>query len=159
MKPINQRRRKMLKRLRKLNLNPPANQFVLDVDYKDSGDSWASLQEYVYQPPEHLAIKGVRTISNEKIHLHPSGRLNIPQGFRFNASGPTIDTPDAIRATMIHDAFYTLSNQGLIPNESRRLVDKIFYNILIEDGMDPTRARVWYMFVRAFGWYYWNTKE
>lgn len=78
-----------------------------------------------------------------------SGRLTILAGYAWDGpSGPTIDTKSSMRASLVHDALYQLMREGLVSQGSREAVDKLFYKMLLEDGMWRFRAWVWYREVR-----------
>ena len=86
------------------------------------------------------------------IRLTLVGVLTIKAGYAWDgASGPTIDSPSSMRASLNHDAKYQLLREGLLPQAERDLIDKEFYNDCIEDGMNMYRAGLWYRAVKAFG--------
>ncbi len=55
-------------------------------------------------------------------------------------------------ASLIHDVFYQFTKE-LRPFIKRKEVDREFYNILKRDGM--RFARLYYVGVRLFGWFWW----
>lgn len=72
-----------------------------------------------------------------------AGVLMIKAGYCWDgASGPTIDTQSSMRASLVHDAFYQLMREGLLPQEYRAAADNLFQSICREDGMG--RFRAWY---------------
>jgi hypothetical protein len=80
-----------------------------------------------------------------------SGEYVIKAGFLFSANSPAINTLDSRRGAGIHDFFYNLMKDGLLPRSFRYDVDYYFYNILLEDGMIPLRAFGWFKAVRIGG--------
>ena len=66
-------------------------------------------------------------------------------------SGPTIDTKNSLRASLVHDIFYQAIRNGVIPDSYRRLADKEFRLILKEDEMSFIRRWIWWVGVRIFG--------
>lgn len=91
-------------------------------------------------------------VENEFISLTRSGILTLKKGYACDGpSGPTIDTPDSIRAAFVHDAGYQLIREGQLPLEYKEPFDQEFYHILLEDGMLQYRAFAWYQAVRKFG--------
>lgn len=95
-------------------------------------------------PPEDISIRTVK--------LTKAGRLTMAEGFAWNgASGPTQDTPDSMRGGLIHDALYKLMCAGQLSTEYRSIVDTVFAQVLVEDGMDEGRVKAWYVGVREFG--------
>ena len=59
---------------------------------------------------------------------------------RDGPSGPTLDTRDFIRGSLVHDALYQLMREGLLDHSIHR-----------EDGMTALRAWWVYQGVRLFG--------
>lgn len=85
------------------------------------------------------------------------GVLTIRSGYAWDGpSGPTIDTPSGIYASIVHDALYQMMRIGAPPT-CREAVDKLFENMLIDAGMWGVRARVWFAGVRAGGGSYVDT--
>ena len=81
-----------------------------------------------------------------------TGHLSILPGYASDGpSGPTIDTPDAIRAAFFHDVLYQAMNADLIPWTYRRAADKLLVHLAREDGMPLWRALIWYRSLRIFG--------
>lgn len=90
-------------------------------------------------------------IDTQFIKLDPDGTLWIDAGYAWDgASGPTVDTLDSMRGSLIHDALYQLLRLGLLPRSFKDAADKLFREILIEDGMPEIRADVWYTAVTTF---------
>ena len=84
-------------------------------------------------------------ITTEYISLNEWGLLTIHRGYCWDGpSGPTIDTKNFMRASLIHDALYQLLREGLLPQSERFIADKILQKVCIEDGMSKIRA--WYVF-------------
>lgn len=86
------------------------------------------------------------------VSLAPSGWLTIHTGYAFDgASGPTIDTLDCMAAAAVHDAGYQMIRLGLIAIDKKDYFDNLLYTIMVEDGMNTVRARLWYWAVKMFG--------
>ena len=66
------------------------------------------------------------------------------------ASGPTIDTQDTARGSLVHDALYQLIRTYKL-HEMRDEADKEFRHILLTDGVPKWRAELWYNAVKHFG--------
>lgn len=67
-------------------------------------------------------------------------------------SGPTIDTENFMRGSLVHDVLYQLIREGHLDKKSWRLyADKLIRKICLEDGMNKFRA--WYVYhtLRMFG--------
>ncbi len=86
------------------------------------------------------------------IRLIPSGRLTVYQGYAWDGpSGPTIDTKNFMRGSLVHDALYQLIRQTDIGLDHRIEVDELLRAICLKDGMSSFRA--WYVYhaLRLFG--------
>lgn len=83
--------------------------------------------------------------------FYTTGEYFIFRGFLFSANRPAINTEDSIRASCNHDFFYNLMKDGLLNRDYREVVDKLFYEHLIEDGMVGFRALYWWKAVRIGG--------
>ena len=80
------------------------------------------------------------------------GRIEGKQGYAWDGpSGPTIDTKDSLRASLIHDILYQAIIDKQLSLRDRKLADRIFLRILKEDGMNLVRRYIWYWAVRLFG--------
>lgn len=117
---------------------------------------YRELHDYKY---ELLTLEKVQTeiighkINTEYIRLCANGKLFVKPRFAWDgASGPTKQTKDTKRGSLVHDALYWLMREGLLDREKYRIVaDKLLYKILIEDGMSKKRADQFYWAVRHFG--------
>jgi hypothetical protein len=80
------------------------------------------------------------------------GNLSIKKGYSWDGpSGPTIDTKNFMKGSLIHDALYQLMRENIIPQNFRKKADEILREICLECGMSKIRAWWVYMGVRAFG--------
>jgi hypothetical protein len=81
-----------------------------------------------------------------------NGILLIRAGYAWDGpSGPTIDTKNSMRGSLVHDALYQLLRVGhlSIIDGDRELADDIMYDIMVEDGMWRIRAWTWFNMVRG----------
>lgn len=97
-----------------------------------------------------IDIKPAAFILTEYIRLDVDGMLSIKEGYAWDGpSGPTVDTKDSMRGSLVHDALYQLMREGhLDPDQHRRAADRELWRICIEDGMLKVRADAWYAAVR-----------
>lgn len=94
-------------------------------------------------PPTHII--------SEFIELSPDGKLSIHKGYAWDGpSGPALDTPSGMRASLVHDALYQLMRMGLLPMTWRKQADLELRRIAREDGMSLIRSHYWYLAVRMF---------
>ena len=82
---------------------------------------------------------------NEYVELLRSGLLRIRRGYAWDGpSGPTLDTSNFMRGSLVHDALYQLMRQGWLHTSYRKAADKELRRICIEDGMSKIRA--WWVY-------------
>lgn len=99
-----------------------------------------------------VSIRPKERITHDYISLTTFGMLIIRAGYAWDGpSGPTIDTKNFMRGSLVHDALYQLIGEGLLPLSDRALADAELRRICIEDGMSAIRA--WWVFqgVHWFG--------
>lgn len=113
---------------------------------------------YKYQLAEGYCcwtgIKRKAPITTSYAALSATGYLAVHRGYAWDGpSGPTFDTPNFMRGSLVHDVLYQLIRDGLLPASFRRQADDELRRICIEDGM--SRFRAWYVWraVRWFGAY------
>lgn len=100
------------------------------------------------------AIYPTQDIDTNFIDLNKSGELHIRQDYAWDGpSGPTFDTLNFMRGSLVHDAIYQLIGAGhLQPIEwYRARADKLLRDICREDGMSAIRAWWVYEAVRLAG--------
>jgi len=85
------------------------------------------------------------------VKLDEFGKLTLAKGYAWDGpSGPTIDTPDFMRGSLVHDGLYQLMREGLISRKHRAYADRLLRDICREDGMPWWRAQYVYVAVRLF---------
>ena len=106
------------------------------------------------------------TITSNFIILYPTGILVIKKGYAWDfASGPTIDTENCKRGSLVHDALYQLLREGDLVEAMhsedersledeheriRKIADDHLSEICKEDGMSGIRAELWEWAVNKF---------
>jgi hypothetical protein len=77
-------------------------------------------------------------------------QLIVKQGYAWDGpSGPTIDTKNFMRGSLVHDALYQLCREGFLEkNTYRPIADRLLYDLVREDGMNWFRAKYMYWAVR-----------
>ena len=112
---------------------------------------------YKYQLKKAIAVPTKIRPDEEKvigryIKLGTDGLLEISDGYAWDGpSGPTIDTKNFMRGSLVHDALYQLMREaGLDKDKWRKAADEELVRICREDGM--TRLRAWWVLtaVRRF---------
>lgn len=80
------------------------------------------------------------------------GTLTIRNGYAWDGpSGPTIDTLNFMRGSLVHDALYQLIRLDFLSPAARVNADQLLYDLCIEDGMSKLRAWWVWIAVRKFG--------
>ena len=86
------------------------------------------------------------------VKITEEGLLTVSKGYAWDGpSGPTIDTKNFMRGSLVHDALYQLIREKKIDEDQRKRADEILREICLEDGMSKIRA--WWVFwgVYLFG--------
>ena len=90
-------------------------------------------------------------IKTDYFELNINGVLVVKRNYCFDgASGPTIDTKNSMRASLLHDVLYQMMRERLLPQSYRAYADKMLTKICIEDGMNKLRATTWGFAVKTF---------
>ena len=112
---------------------------------------------YKYQLQEgyslEINIRPAAAVANDYIALDPQGALRIAKGYAWDGpSGPTLDTANFMRGSLVHDALYQLMREGLLGHTlHREAADRILQSLCLEDGMTALRAWWVYQGVCLFG--------
>jgi len=78
--------------------------------------------------------------------------LFIRSGYCWDGpSGPVRDGNKLMRASLVHDALYQLMRERSLPDTERDKADRLFQQMLVEDGVSKLRAWVYYRGLKAFG--------
>lgn len=110
---------------------------------------------YKYQLSEEYSIvttiKPEESINTDFIDLSNDGRIIIKKGYAWDGpSGPTVDTLNFMRSSLVHDALYQLMRQGRLDKiKFRKLADKLLQEMSKADGMSALRAWLVYKGVRV----------
>ncbi|WP_206076940.1 hypothetical protein [Massilia horti] len=113
---------------------------------------------YKYQLTETYSLKiGIHPDTNIEVDgylsLDPNGLLTIKRGYAWDGpSGPTFDTPNFMRGSLVHDALYQIMREKKLDREIHRAgADELLRKICLEDGMSWLRASWVHLGVRLFG--------
>lgn len=100
-----------------------------------------------------ISIKPENDIDFDYIVLSKQGSMFIKKGYAWDGpSGPTIDTLDFMRPSLVHDALYQLMREKQLDVDVyRKLADKLLQEMCKEDGMGSARAWIVYLAVRIVG--------
>ena len=112
---------------------------------------------YKYQLQHDYAVRVIiapdADVTSDFIDLSAAGLLVIKKNYAWDGpSGPTFDTPNFMRGSLVHDALYQLMRQDHLDDKvHRKEADKILKKICREDGMSAIRAEWVYVGVRLGG--------
>lgn len=95
-------------------------------------------------------------VQTDYVELTRLGMLRLAKGYAWDGpSGPTLDVPSFMRASLVHDALYQLMrNDWLDRHLYRKPADQLMHQLCLEDGMSQLWAAVTYGAVRLFGEHY-----
>jgi len=97
--------------------------------------------QLAYDYEVETGINLLDDINTEYISLSKGGLLKIKEGYAWDGpSGPTIDTPNFMRGSLVHDALYQLLRNRLLPQSYRKRADNLLHQVCLEDGMSKIRA-------------------
>lgn len=97
-------------------------------------------------------IKGAEYSISSYVHLFSNGLLYIYRCYAWDGpSGPTYDSKNSMRASLVHDALYQLMGEYPELLQHRDYADDLLYRICREDGMWLPRAWLWKKAVNWFG--------
>jgi hypothetical protein len=115
----------------------------------NSGYKYQLKQNYELQ----IGIRPAAVIQTQFINLSVGGLLQIKKGYAWDGpSGPTLDTLDFMRGSLVHDALYQLMREELLDRLVHRdSADRLLQRLCIEDGMSKLRAAIVYQSVSRFG--------
>jgi hypothetical protein len=125
---------------------------------KTKGYKYLVAAAYRCAVPELTGI----TIHNRWFSVE-SGEMTVQPGYAWDgASGPTIDTPATMKASLVHDVGYQCVRAGLLPAEYRGTFDSILFRMMrpapsaaigkLARVWAETRALYYFVAVRAAGW-------
>lgn len=97
-------------------------------------------------------LRPAQPISTAIFSLDTTGQLTIKKGYVWDGpSGPTIDTDNFMRGSLVHDALYQLMREQHLAQEYREYADRLLREMCIAAGMSQIRAWWVYQGVRLGG--------
>lgn len=105
------------------------------------GFKYQLAEDYLIQIP----IKPQEKIIFDWFSFSVFGNLLIMKGYAWDGpSGPTIDTANFMRGSLVHDVLYQMIRLGLLSTDYKDAADRLLQQMCIEDGMSKIRA--WYVY-------------
>lgn len=94
----------------------------------------------------NIPVKPDSNINSDYIVLSSDGDLTIKKGYAWDGpSGPTVDTLNFMRGSLVHDALYQLMREGrLDKDKQRKPADRLLQKMCREDGMSSMRS--WWVY-------------
>ena len=117
---------------------------------------YRKLRKYEYQLMDdyvlQIDIKPDHDINFSFLSLSADGWLTIRKSYAWDGpSGPTRDSRDFMRGSLVHDALYQMMRLSALDYQAyRQRADEILKKICLEDGMSAFRAWYVYMGVHIF---------
>ena len=115
--------------------------------YQLADSHWSVVSHYLPEVKSHAWITVESNAS-----LRGSSVIRVNNHYAWDGpSGPTIDTDNFMRGSLIHDALYQLMREGVINEKYRKTADLALRELCIQDGMSKLRAWWVYQGVRLGG--------
>lgn len=116
---------------------------------------YRKLKRYKYQLTQpyvlNIGIKGYR-FETPYLKLSDQGDLTIKKSYAWDGpSGPTCDTLNFMRGSLVHDALYQLIRLRKLPYRYKAIADLLLKKHCLEDGMSRFRSAYVYWAVKYFG--------
>ena len=111
---------------------------------------------YKYQLAEQyqdtISIIPDHDIVSDYIDLDTQGSIVIKKGYAWDGpSGPTVDTRNFMRGSLVHDALYQLMRANQLDRQRwRNPADRLLQQMCREDGMN--RLRAWWVY-KGVDWF------
>ena len=123
------------------------------MDYRRVRWKYVLNEPYIHRFTSSFFRPGHMTIGVVCEHYRISGdRIEFKPGFGWDgASGPTVDSENTMRASLVHDCLYRAIKDGAIRPQYRARSDREFRRILKQDGMTWLRRWIWWWAVRLGG--------
>jgi hypothetical protein len=98
-------------------------------------------------------IKPKALVKTEYLRLTKAGLFTIKAGNEWDgASGPVKDDETNMRSSLFHDGGYKLLRLGKLSySKWKKVIDKLYRDMSIEDGAEPRRAKRHYRWLRRAG--------
>ena len=99
------------------------------------------------QPVRLEPMPAALALDHEFLAITRDGWLIVKEGYAWDGpSGPTVDTPDFMRGSLVHDALYQLMRDHFLDADIyKEQADSLLVHICKEDGMNALRR--WYVYL------------
>ena len=106
------------------------------------------MKSYRFQVAEDTELELINDIPNIEFDWFSvsNRKIQIKKGYAWDgASGPTINTKDTIKVSLIHDCLYQAMRLGIIDESNRKTADKELRDQMIKASCWKIRAYIWYI--------------
>lgn len=113
--------------------------------------------KYKYVTEKEYSVKTNITgysIDHQYFSLSTDGILTAKQNYAWDGMSVVPDSAYGKIASLYHDILYQAMRLELLPRSQKSKADKLFYDICIQDGMNPLLALIVYLGVVLFGAHY-----
>lgn len=119
------------------------------IKYK-AGYKYQLVEDYQHELP--FEVPSI-ALDHDFLTVGANNLLTVKAGYAYDGpSGPTVDTANFMRGSLVHDALYQLMRDGRLERgKYKDLADRELQRICIEDGMSKMRAWYVYMGVKLGG--------
>lgn len=101
---------------------------------------------------QNIEIYPKEKLGNRFLNLNEDGELFLASGYSWDGpSGPTIDTKNFMKGSLVHDALYQLMREEYLEQVYRKYADQLLREMCVNVGMSNIRAFFVYWGVRIFG--------
>lgn len=81
-----------------------------------------------------------------------NGGLTCSEGFTWNGSNLITNNNRNKRGSMFHDCLYDYIIAGYLPSKYRKVADKMYRDVIVEDGTSKVYAWLQWIGIRLTGW-------
>lgn len=118
---------------------------MADVKYVEANKGYVVSEDIEYD----TIVYGF-DIDREYFTLRPDGTLRVRKGFFWDGATGALDTDNFMDASLVHDIFCILVNEGRVPRWIQALADEMMRLMTLKHGM-PWIRRMWtYLVVRFY---------
>ena len=109
---------------------------------------YRKLKRYKYQLMDayriQIDLNPTQDILTDYVQLSIDGQLTLTKYYAWDGpSGPTFDTLNFMRGSLVHDGLYQLIREKHLDYDLQEFADQLLKQMCIEDGM--SRFRAWYV--------------
>jgi len=98
----------------------------------------------------HTPIRGyIGCTKDNFVGILADGTIRFKIKYAWDGSTLSPDLKSNFRAALVHDGFFQLLREGIIPQSGLPSVDKLYRTMCLEDGMNKFLAQCFYIGLRT----------